>query len=203
MTGDDVYRTIKLEAQGEVFKDKGSKFFGFTYPVSKEDEIKGIIQSLKEIHPKARHWCYAWRLGAQETSYRYNDDGEPNNSAGNPIYGQILSENLTNILIVVVRYFGGTKLGVGGLINAYRTSAKKALDESEIIVRTIDTDIVIQFEYSKLSRVMRMVKEKNIMIVHQDLQMMCQLQISVRNNKVEEILDYLKELRIVKITIVN
>ena len=203
MTGEDVYRTIRTEAQGEVFKDKGSKFFGFTYPVLKEDEIKGIIQSLKEIHPKARHWCYAWRLGAQDTTYRYNDDGEPSNSAGNPIYGQILSENLTNILIVVVRYFGGTKLGVGGLINAYRTSARKALDESEIIVKTIDTKIVIQFEYSKLNSVMRMIKEKNVKILHQDLQMTCQVQISVRNNKVEEILDYLKDIRIVKITVVD
>ena len=116
----DTYKTIEKDAQGDVYKDRGSKFIGFAFPVTSEDEIKNSILYLKETHHKARHWCYAWRLGVEGTIYRVNDDGEPNNSAGNPIYGQLLSHDLTNILIVVVRYFGGTKLGVGGLINAYR-----------------------------------------------------------------------------------
>ena len=120
----DEYKTLANPSAEVIFKDRGSKFLGYAYPISSEKEVAPIISKLKEKHHKARHWCYAWRLGVDVVSFRANDDGEPNNSAGQPIYGQILSNDVTNILLVVVRYFGGTKLGVGGLISAYKTAAQ-------------------------------------------------------------------------------
>ena len=124
----DTYKTIDSSFEGEIFKDRGSKFIGYCFPILNEDEVKPLIENLKKQHHNARHWCYAWQIGTNKVRYRANDDGEPSNSAGQPIYGQIQSFDVTNILVVVVRYFGGTKLGVGGLINAYRKGAQLALD---------------------------------------------------------------------------
>ena len=199
----DTYKTIKGSAQGEIFKDRGSKFIGYAFPATTEDQIKQYILSLKESHHKARHWCYAWRLGTEDAAFRVNDDGEPNNSAGNPIYGQILSHDLTNILIVVVRYFGGTKLGVGGLINAYRTSAAMAIEASKITKKTIDVNFELRFEYTDMNKIMRLIKENDLNIISQEMNMNCIMELAVRKKDVENILRKIKELRCARIKMIN
>ena len=147
MTEKDTYKTIKTASNPVLFKDKNSKFFGYAFPALNEDDVKLHLEQLKKEHPSARHWCYAYQLGTETISYRANDDGEPNNSAGMPIYGQIQSFEVTNILIVVVRYFGGVKLGVGGVINAYKTTAQLALETSKIVNKTINVQYLISFDY--------------------------------------------------------
>jgi uncharacterized YigZ family protein len=199
----DTYKTIEETVQGEIFKDRGSKFIGYTFPVTSEDQIKKSILHLKELHHKARHWCYAWRLGEEVITFRVNDDGEPNNSAGNPILGKILSQDLTNILIVVVRYFGGTKLGVGGLINAYRIAAGNSIMASKIIQRTIDENFELRFEYADMNKIMRLIKENNLKILRQEMNMKCIFEISVRKNNAQKILKNVEELRCVKIKKLN
>lgn len=176
----DVYKTIAKPAQGEIFKDKNSKFYGYVFPVTNIAQIKTHIEDLKKEHYTARHWCYAYQLGTKTIKYRANDDGEPNNSAGMPIYGQIQSYELTNILIVVIRYYGGVKLGVGGLINAYRTGAQLALDEAKIIEKTININFSLRFEYKNMSKVMRLLKDNDAEITAQKLEIDCLLEISVR-----------------------
>jgi len=195
----DEYRTIAAPSSEVIFKDRGSKFLGYAFPISSEKEVIPIIDHLKEKHHKARHWCYAWKLGVEEQRYRANDDGEPNNSAGHPIYGQILSFDLTYILVVVVRYFGGTKLGVGGLINAYRTAANLALESARITEKTIAVNYELKFEYVNMNKVMRLLKEKSIKIVSQDMNLNCKLEISVRKKEAENIKKAIEELRQVKI----
>ena len=199
----DTYNTVEKVAQGDIFKDRGSKFIGYVFPVTSEDQIKKSILYLKELHHKARHWCYAWRLGAEGTSFRVNDDGEPNNSAGNPIYGKLLSNDLTNVLIVVVRYFGGTKLGVGGLINAYRISAGMAIEASKIIQKTVDVNFELRFEYADMNKIMRLIKEKDLKIIRQEMNMDCIFEISVRKKNAESIIKNFEELRCVKIKNIN
>jgi uncharacterized YigZ family protein len=176
----DTYRTIKKASKGELFKDKNSKFYGYAFPITDEDQAKSHIEDLKKEHYSARHWCYAYQIGTETIQYRVNDDGEPNNSAGMPIYGQIQSFDLTNILIVVIRYYGGVKLGVGGLINAYRTSAQFTLDASEVIEKTINDKFQLTFEYKNMSKVMRLLKENDVEIINQTLEISCLLEISVR-----------------------
>ncbi|AXO78838.1 YigZ family protein [Olleya aquimaris] len=183
----DVYKTITKPSEEVLFKDKNSKFFGYAYPVTTEDEIKQHLEDLKKQHHQARHWCYAYQIGTETIAYRANDDGEPSNSAGMPIYGQIQSFEVTNVLIVVVRYFGGVKLGVGGLINAYRTGAQLALEASNIIERTINIDYLITCEYDLMNKVMRVIKEKNLNIINQKLELNCEITISVRKKEAESI----------------
>ncbi|QTE22701.1 IMPACT family protein [Polaribacter cellanae] len=178
----DAYKTIEKPSKETLFKEKGSKFFGYAFPVFSEDDVKECLEELKKKHHAARHFCYAYQIGIENIQYRANDDGEPNNSAGLPIYGQIKSFKVTNILIVSVRYFGGTKLGVGGLISAYKTSAQLALEASEIIEKTIDIYYLLKFNYDLMNPVMRIIKEKNIEIVNQKLEMDCEYTISVRKN---------------------
>ena len=180
MIDDDLYKTITKPAQGELFKDKNSKFYGYAFPVTNVEQVKTYLQTLKKEHYSARHFCYAYQFGTEIIQYRANDDGEPNNSAGMPIYGQIQSFEVTNILIVVVRYFGGVKLGVGGLINAYRTGAQLALKSAEIIEKTINKTFQLQFEYKNMSKVMRILKENDVEIINQILEINCLLEISVR-----------------------
>lgn len=195
----DTFKTIAQASDEVIYKEKGSKFIGYAYPIKNEDEVKVIIDALKSQHHKARHWCYAWQLGVESIQYRINDDGEPNNSAGQPIYGQILSKNLTNILIVVVRYFGGTKLGVGGLVNAYKTAAQLAIDSSKIVSRTINTHFVLNFEYRYMNNVMRIIKEKKAIIINQEMNLDCQFEISVRKKNSGEVRLAFEELRQIKI----
>jgi len=183
----DTYKTIDVPGKETLFKDKNSKFFGYTFPIQYEEEIKPILNTLKKQHHAARHWCYAWQLGTEHIKYRSNDDGEPSNSAGQPIYGQIQSFQVTNVLVVVVRYFGGVKLGVGGLINAYRTSAQLALEASSIIEKTIDINFCISFAYKNMNKVMRIIKERKLIITDQKLEFDCKLYISVRKKHANEI----------------
>ena len=183
----DTYKTILKPSKEVLFKDKNSKFFGYAFPALNEEDVKTHIEDLKKQHHSARHWCYAYQIGTDTIKYRANDDGEPSNSAGMPIYGQIQSFDVTNILIVVVRYFGGVKLGVGGLINAYRTAAQMALEASKIKKLTINIDYLISFDYKNMNKVMRIIKEKNLNIVNQKMEMDCQITISVRKKDAETI----------------
>ena len=185
----DTYKTIEKPFKGEMFKDRGSKFYGYAYPISSEDDVKPIIEKLKKEHHTARHWCYAWQLGTTKIRYRANDDGEPSNSAGPPIYGQIQAFDVTNILVVVVRYFGGTKLGVGGLMNANKTGSKLVLEAATILEKTIDRTFLITFDYKDMNKVMRVVKEKNLTISHQTLELNCQYTIPVRKKDAQQIFD--------------
>ena len=184
---DDIYKTISAPSKETLFKDKNSKFYGYAFPVNSEQAIKSSLEFLRKKHYNARHFCYAWQLGVESVRYRANDDGEPSNSAGMPIYGQIQSFELTNILVVSVRYFGGTKLGVGGLINAYRSSARLALESSNIEKKTIDIYIQLNFEYDLMSKVLRIIKENSITIQDQKLEMNCELIISVRKSNFNRI----------------
>lgn len=189
MSTKDTYKTIEKPFKGELFKDRGSKFYGYAYPIQSEEEVKPLVEQLKKEHYNARHWCYAWQLGTNKIRYRANDDGEPSNSAGPPIYGQIQAFDLTNILVIVVRYFGGTKLGVGGLMNANKTASKSVLEIADIIEKTIDQVFQITFEYKDMNKVMRIIKDHNLTISHQELELKCKYTIPVRTSKVTEIFD--------------
>ena len=175
----DTYKTIAKPSHGVIFKDRSSKFHGYAFPVTTETQVKTHLEALKKEHHSARHWCYAFQLGTANLSYRVNDDGEPNNSAGMPIYGQNQSFDLTNILVIVVRYYGGIKLGMGGLINAYRNGARLALEEADIIERTINQNFQLRFDYKDMSKVMRILKAHRIEIMSQTLEHNCVLEISV------------------------
>lgn len=187
METNDTYKTIVKASDEVLFKDKNSKFFGYAFPVTSEDSVKLKLELLKKQHHSARHWCYAYQIGTENIMYRANDDGEPSNSAGMPIYGQIQSFDVTNVLVVVVRYFGGVKLGVGGLINAYKTTAQLALESSKIITKTINKDYLITFDYKNMNKVMRVIKERQLKIVNQKLELDCQIHISVRKKDAESI----------------
>ena len=197
----DTYRTIASTPVETLFKEKGSKFFGYAFPVLKEEEVKHHLTNLRKQHPTAGHFCYAWQLGTEPFHYRASDDGEPSNSAGMPIYGQLLAFEVTNVLVVSVRYFGGTKLGVGGLIQAYKHSAKITLDETTIVECTIDVHFQLNFGYDLMNKVMRMVKEKNIKIISQELGINCTYCIAVRKKEAEAVFqhfDSLHKMNIVK-----
>jgi uncharacterized YigZ family protein len=183
----DRYKTLAKPTKEILFKEKKSKFFGSAYPIVSEDEVKPIIENLRKKHRTANHVCFAWQLGAGDTHYRANDDGEPNNSAGMPIYGQIKSYGITNVLVVVARIFGGTKLGVGGLIGAYRTAAQMALEESRIVERTVKVLLEIKFDYHVMDNVMRVIKNNNLEIVSQKLEMECVLTISTPKSRSQKV----------------
>ena len=197
---EDTYKTIDIASEETLFKEKGSKFFGYAFPVLSENDVKDCLEVLKKKHHSARHFCYAYQIGVEHTQYRANDDGEPNNSAGLPIYGQIQSFEVTNTLIVSVRYFGGIKLGVGGLISAYKKSAQLALTASEIIEKTINVQFKLTFNYDLMNPVMRIIKEKQIEIVHQKLEMDCTYIILVRKSDANRIFQIFEALHKVLIT---
>ena len=196
----DTYKTIEFPSEEVLLKEKNSKFFGYAFPVTSEEEVKEILDQLRKEHFSARHWCYAYQIGTEKIQYRANDDGEPNNSAGMPIYGQIQSFEVTNVLVVVVRYFGGIKLGVGGLISAYKTAAQMALENSEIVERTINKHFVISFDYAQMNKVMRIIKEKNLQIVSQKMEMACEIEISIRKKNVQNLLDIFENLYELQLT---
>ena len=185
----DTFKTIANPSPEILFKEKNSKFFGYSFPVLTEDDVKNHLEDLKKQHSSARHFCYAYQIGTEEKQYRVNDDGEPNNSAGMPIYGQIQSFDVTNVLIVIIRYFGGVKLGVGGLISAYKISAQMTLEEAEIIEKTIDIPFKVSFDYKNMNKVMRVIKEKNLYIVSQNMNESCEIVISTRKKNAEVIFD--------------
>jgi uncharacterized YigZ family protein len=183
----DTYFTLEKRSEG-LFKDRGSKFIAYAFPVTTEAEIKDHLAQLRKEHHSARHHCYAWRLGADKAAYRANDDGEPSNSAGKPILGQIQSHDLTNVLIVVVRYFGGTLLGVGGLINAYREAASDAIKNNRIIEKHILDQYTIDFEFEGTNAIMKILKDLEAKIISQDFHESCQISFYIRkqNNAILE-----------------
>ena len=182
----NTYRTIDIESE-YLLKEKQSKFYGYAFPVSNTEKIKFYIQSLQKKHNSARHFCYAYQIGIEDPVFRVNDDGEPRNSAGMPIYGQIQSFNITNVLIVVVRYFGGTKLGVGGLISAYKECAKATLEENKIITKEITIPIQLKFNYSQINNVMRIVKEYSLEVLNQEMLTNCVFDILTTKNNNEAV----------------
>ena len=196
----DLYKTIDFPSEEVLLKEKNSKFFGSALPVTSEEDVKENLERLRKEHFSARHWCYAYQIGTEKIQYRANDDGEPNNSAGMPIYGQIQSFEVTNVLVVVVRYFGGVKLGVGGLISAYKTAAQMALENATIIEKTIDKHFIISFGYAHMNKVMRIIKEKNLQIVSQKMEMDCEIEISIRKKSVQNLLDTFESLYEIKLT---
>lgn len=176
---EDTYLTLSKTSEG-LYKEKGSKFLAFAYPVSDEEDVKKFLENLRKQYYDARHHCYAYILGKNQDQYRANDDGEPNHSAGDPILGQIRSNGLTNTLIVVIRYFGGTKLGVGGLITAYKTAAGQAIANNEIIEAIIKKKVTLEFAYLVMNQIMRLVKDFDLEIIDQTFDNTCSLQVLVR-----------------------
>jgi len=194
----DLYKEPKIESES-LFKDKGSKHFGYVFPIHNKEEIDQRLKELRKKHHSARHVCYAWSLGITNPETKYTDDGEPHNSAGPPIMGQIQSFGLHNVLIAVVRYFGGTKLGVGGLINAYKTAAKEAVEAGQIIEKYQQQKLQLEFPYGLMSEVMRAAKQDGISILKQDFTETCILVISVRLKIYDQVYQKLTKLHQLKI----
>lgn len=194
LKSEDTYQTIADPSDEILYKEKNSKFLGYAFPVNSEDEIKNHLELLRKRHVGAGHFCYAWQMGTDKVAYRANDDGEPSNSAGMPIYGQIQSFGVTNVLVVVVRFFGGVKLGVGGLISAYRTAAQMALENAVIVERTINEHFIVAFEYKNMNKVMRVIKEKNLEIVRQKMDESCEIEIATRKKNAAMVYDIFESL---------
>ena len=190
---DDTYRTITGPSEG-LFRDKGSKFMAYAYPFKSENQLKDIIADLKTLHPKARHHCWAYRLTPDRAVFRLNDDGEPSGTAGRPILNMLLSKELTNVLVVVVRYFGGTLLGVPGLINAYKSATQFALEEADIVEETVNDVYEISFDYLQMNEVMRLVKEENLGILNQNFDNRCLMEVEVRKMQVNQFVSKLDKL---------
>ena len=187
MLFDDTYRTIEKPAEG-AFRDRGSKFFAFAFPLNSEGELKEILTRLKSDHPKANHHCWAFRLGIDRSVFRLNDDGEPSGTAGRPILNTLISKDITNIVVVVVRYFGGTLLGVPGLINAYKTATEDAIHHSVIIQKTVNDAYTIQFDYLQMNEVMKIIKDNDLSILSQDFDTNCSINLAIRKTMVNQVL---------------
>lgn len=190
----DYYLTIEKTSTAE-FKERGSRFIAFAFPIHQIDEFKKRLQELKAQHPKATHQCFAYRIGTDGNSFRSSDDGEPSGTAGKPILGQIDSKGLTNIAVIVVRYFGGSLLGVPGLINAYKTAASLVLQTTPVVQRAIEIVYHLQFDYTILNDVMRIIKKFNCTVIKQEIQLFCMMEIGIPKSKLEVCLVNLKELR--------
>ena len=195
---DDTYRTLAAPSEG-IYKEKGSKFLAFAFPVVSLDEVKAHLERLRKDYFDARHHCYAYILGADKAAWRANDDGEPSGTGGRPIYGQLLSADLTDTLIVVVRYFGGVLLGASGLANAYKTAARDAIANATVVEKTIDVVYRLHFEYALMNDVMRIIKEFGLTPRNQDFGLDCKLQVSVRRSQSVRLYDAFAQLRGVKI----
>jgi len=198
----DEYLTISKPAEG-LFKDRGSKFLGFAFPVSTEEEVKENLEKIRNQYHDARHHCYAYLLGIEKENYRTNDDGEPSSTAGKPILGQIRSFNLTNVLIIVIRYFGGTKLGVGGLINAYKTAAEEALKNAKIIKKTLHDIYELKFDYPQMNEIMRIMKEQNIEQIDQCFELSCSITLALRKAEAETVLSKFNPVENLKIKFIE
>lgn len=198
MLFDDTYKTIDQPAEG-TFKDKGSKFIAYAYPLLSENEVKAYLVKLRAEHTKAVHFCYAYRLTPDKSVYRVNDDGEPSGTAGRPILNALLSAGLTNILIVVVRYFGGTLLGVPGLINAYKTTAAEAIIAATIVEKTVNDVYEIKFDYLVMNDVMRLIKEEQLHILDQQFDNECRIKFEVRKSQLNRVLERIEKQSAVEI----
>lgn len=198
MLFDDSYKTIKIPGEG-IFRDKGSKFLGFSFSVRTEDEAKIYLTKIRSAHPKARHYCWALRLTKDRSVFKLNDDGEPSGSAGRPILNTLLSFDVTNVLIIVVRYFGGTLLGIPGLINAYKNTAADTLNNSTIEIRSLMDVYQFDFDYIELNSFMRVVKESEAQVLKQEFDNNCSVNLEIRKNDVGTVLSKMKSLNTLKI----
>jgi uncharacterized YigZ family protein len=198
MLFDDSYKTIEIASEG-IFRDKGSKFIAYAYPIRSEVEVKPIMTKLRAEHAKANHFCYAYRLTPDRNVFRVNDDGEPSGTAGRPILNCLLSEDITNILIVVVRYFGGTLLGVPGLINAYKNASIEAIKASTIVSKTVNDVYEAHFEYLQMNDVMKLSKEENLLILGQQFDTGCILKFEVRKAQLNQVLSKFDKIEGVKL----
>ena len=192
------YHTIEKSSVAE-FKDRGSKFLAYAYPIQTIDDFKKHLKALKEEHPKAVHHCFAYRLGTDSNNFRANDDGEPSGSAGKPILGQIDSKQLTNVAVIVVRYFGGTLLGVPGLINAYKTSTSMALQLTPIVQKPVLAIYELEFDYTMMNDVMVIVKRFHCLVMQNEMQLFCQLQLGVPKSEEQSFLEKLKDFHSVTV----
>jgi Uncharacterized conserved protein len=199
MNDPEFYYTIDRTATAE-YKDRGSKFIAYTFPIQSADDFKKQMEAIKKEHPKATHHCFAYRIGLDNNTYRVSDDGEPSGTAGKPILGQIDSKKLTNILVVVVRYFGGTLLGVPGLINAYKTAASLALQVTPVVQKSIEVNYTLQFDYTQMNEVMIIVKQLNCSVQQQEMNLFCRLVIGIPKGRLDEALYRFGDLRGVEIT---
>jgi len=198
MLFEDTYLTIEAKSES-VFRDRGSKFLGYAYPIISDQDIKNIIADLKKEHPKANHHCWAIRWSTDRSVFKLNDDGEPSGTAGRPILNTLLSKNITNVAVVVVRYFGGTLLGVPGLINAYKSATELALVEAKIIEKTVNDVYTIVFGYLQMNEVMRIVKDDNLQLLEQAFDNSCSIKVSVRKMQVEQVISKLQKLTSIKV----
>ena len=198
MLFEDTYNTIKKTSRG-LYKEKGSKFIALAFPVHTEEEVKIKLDEVRKEYHDARHHCYAYVLGFDKSAHRFNDDGEPSGTAGRPIFGQLQSFDLTNILIVVVRYFGGIKLGVSGLITAYRSAAKDAIENTDIVKLTINDEYELSFEYPLMNEVMRVIKDEGLEVIDQDFQLSCKLQFMIRKNSSNRVYERYRKIHGVNI----
>jgi len=198
----DLYKTIASPSKGS-FKEKGSKFLAFAYDVRDEESVKQHLDALRKQYHDARHHCFAWRLGPDMLRYRVNDDGEPSGSAGKPIYGQIVSRELTDILVAVVRYFGGTLLGVGGLINAYRAAASEALDHASMIQCQVYDRVAVGFGYEQMNRVMRIIKEFHLEIEQQEFDLECSVTLKIWKRLTSRVLDSFSKIEECRIAVIE
>lgn len=197
MIDKEFYFTISKPAVAE-FKDRGSKFLACAYPIATADDFKKLLQQSKKEHPKAAHHCFAYRLGTDENVFRISDDGEPSGTAGRPILGQIDSKQLTDVLVIVVRYFGGTLLGVPGLINAYKTATSLALQVTPVIQKQVELNYAIEFDYTQMNEVMMVMKQYNCTVISQEIQLFCNIHAGIPKNRLSEVLYRLNELQNVK-----
>ncbi len=188
------YQSIEKPVEDILLKEKGSKFIGFAYPVNSEEEIKERLNHLYDIHPKATHHCYAFRLGISGENYRANDDGEPSGSAGLPIYNQLLAHQITNVLVVVIRYYGGTKLGVGGLVKTYKESAKYTLEEAKIITKELESFLEIKFKFDQQNVIFSLLNRNSAQILDFDAQQICTIKAKIKSAQKESISDQLSEM---------
>ena len=195
---DDSYKTIAKPAEGS-YSEKRSKFLAYAFPVQNEQEVKQRLAEIQKKHWDARHHCYAYILGPHKDAYRLNDNGEPSGTAGRPIYGQLLSKDLTNTLVIVVRYFGGIKLGVSGLQNAYKVAAREALDAAVIEERTIQETYRVTFEYVKMNDIMQILKDPNVQVLDRQSYMQCIYTISVRQREADRITEALRKIPLTEV----
>jgi uncharacterized YigZ family protein len=197
----DEYRTLKGPSEG-LYKEKGSKFIAHAIPVSSLEEVKSNLERLRKIYHDARHHCYAYRIGEEPGETRYNDDGEPSGTAGKPIFGQIQSYDLTNVLIVVVRYFGGIKLGTGGLMQAYKTASKDAIENGSIVMKTWMNILSIGFKYEQMNEIMHMIKEEDLHPKSQEFDLKCHIVLEIRRGKTEEFLQKISSAGMVEVIVI-
>lgn len=192
------FKTIESSVENTLLKEKGSKFIGFAFPVNNGEELKSALEKIRSEHPKATHHCYAFRMGLNGENYRANDDGEPSGSAGLPIYNQLLAHEITNVLVISVRYYGGTKLGVSGLVKAYKESAKITLEEASIVTKELETQIEIQFNFNQQNLIFTLLSKYDAKVINFDADEQCVVTASLKLSQKENISDKLSEMQHIK-----